>query len=164
MNLREYEKLARRTLNKNGNDYNNFKLGMIGELGEIADLIKKHKFQGHELDKEKLKEEIGDFMWYYVKFVATTGERNKNFNFKKIEESIKRLEKTENLDRIIYSLQNISQYMFSEHFKTSAIDEVAELIVFSNFTLNEILKHNIEKLNKRYPNGFTQERSVNRER
>ena len=162
MKLKEYEKLSKRTLNKNGNDENNFKLGMIGELGEISDLIKKHRFQGHVLDKEKLKEEIGDFMWYYVKWLSI--QNNSNKLFKELEENIKKLDKIENFDRIIYSLERISNYMFSEYFNAFALEYVSELITFSDFTLNEILEYNIKKLKERYPKGFEVEKSVNRER
>lgn len=161
MKLKEYEKISRRTLNKNGNDENNFKLGMIGELGEIADMIKKHIYQGHTLNKEKLKEEIGDFMWYYVKWLSI--QNNSSKLFKQFEEYLKKLDKNENFDRIIYSLERISNYMFNEHFRAFALEYVAELIAFSNFTLNEILKYNIQKLKKRYPAGFEVEKSVNRE-
>jgi NTP pyrophosphatase (non-canonical NTP hydrolase) len=39
-------------------------IGLAGELGEIADPLKKHLWQGHELDLAHLREEIGDCMWY----------------------------------------------------------------------------------------------------
>lgn len=39
-------------------------LGLCGESGEVADLIKKHLFQGHELDKKHLAKELGDVCWY----------------------------------------------------------------------------------------------------
>ena len=39
-------------------------LGLAGESGECADIVKKHIFQGHELNKEKLKDELGDVLWY----------------------------------------------------------------------------------------------------
>ena len=39
-------------------------LGLNGESGEIADLIKKHLYQGHDLHREKLIEELGDVLWY----------------------------------------------------------------------------------------------------
>lgn len=39
-------------------------LGLAGESGECADHVKKHLFHGHPLDKDKLKKEIGDVMWY----------------------------------------------------------------------------------------------------
>lgn len=39
-------------------------LGLCGESGECADIVKKHCFQGHELDKLHLAEELGDVAWY----------------------------------------------------------------------------------------------------
>lgn len=39
-------------------------LGIAGEAGEVADEIKKYAYQGHDLDKEKLKKELGDVLWY----------------------------------------------------------------------------------------------------
>jgi len=79
-------------------------MGLNGEAGEAIDILKKHLFQGHELDKDHLAEELGDVAWY----LAVTA------------------------DALGYSLE-------------------------------EILQMNIEKLQKRYPDGFDYERSVNRE-
>ena len=39
-------------------------MGLCGEAGECIDLVKKYQFQGHQLDQEKLKDELGDVMWY----------------------------------------------------------------------------------------------------
>lgn len=39
-------------------------LGLCGESGEAADLVKKVIFQGHPLDKTKIAEELGDAAWY----------------------------------------------------------------------------------------------------
>lgn len=39
-------------------------LGLAGEAGECADLIKKHLCHGHALDVDKLSNEIGDVLWY----------------------------------------------------------------------------------------------------
>lgn len=39
-------------------------LGMCGESGEVADIIKKHLFQGHALKTDKIREEMGDVLWY----------------------------------------------------------------------------------------------------
>lgn len=39
-------------------------MGLCGEAGEAIDLVKKHLYQGHELDKEKLAMELGDIAWY----------------------------------------------------------------------------------------------------
>jgi NTP pyrophosphatase (non-canonical NTP hydrolase) len=39
-------------------------LGLTGEAGEVADLIKKHVFHDQPLDEEKLIKELGDVRWY----------------------------------------------------------------------------------------------------
>lgn len=38
--------------------------GLCGESGECIDIVKKHLFQGHDLDKKHLAEELGDVAWY----------------------------------------------------------------------------------------------------
>ena len=39
-------------------------MGLNGEAGEVIDHVKKVCFQGHELDREHLIEELGDTAWY----------------------------------------------------------------------------------------------------
>lgn len=39
-------------------------LGMLTELGEFADVFKKHLFYGKPLDFANLEEELGDIGWY----------------------------------------------------------------------------------------------------
>lgn len=63
----EYQKQARRTQNPDVRGIkalNNAALGLTGEAGEVADLIKKHIFHGHELDQNKIVNELGDILWY----------------------------------------------------------------------------------------------------
>lgn len=40
-------------------------LGLCGESGEVADLVKKHIFHGAPIDREKLVKELGDVRWYF---------------------------------------------------------------------------------------------------
>ncbi len=42
----------------------NAALGMNGEAGEVADLIKKWTFHGHDANVLELKQEIGDVLYY----------------------------------------------------------------------------------------------------
>ena len=49
----------------------NFALGVAGEAGEVADLIKKHVFHQHDLDPERLIEELGDVLWYVAALART---------------------------------------------------------------------------------------------
>lgn len=39
-------------------------IGLAGEAGEVAEAIKKGIFHQHGLDREKLKKELGDVLWY----------------------------------------------------------------------------------------------------
>lgn len=109
MNLNEYQQAALRTAQVGADllepiDTAGDALGIAGEAGEVADLIKKHIRHGHPLDKDKVAKELGDVLWY----VAVLAHR------------------------IGWSLDGVAQA-------------------------------NVEKLRKRYPEGFSAERSLNRE-
>lgn len=39
-------------------------MGLNGEAGEAIDILKKHLFHGHKLDKNHLARELGDIAWY----------------------------------------------------------------------------------------------------
>jgi len=106
MNGNEYQKKAMRTLNKTLTKKEilvNGVMGLSGESGEVIDLVKKHLFQGHNLEKEKIMNELGDVMWY-----------------------------------------------------------VAEICEAMDFSLDDVLEYNIEKLKKRFKDGFSVEESINR--
>ena len=106
MNMNEYQKLAQRTANTKlpSDKIENGILGLSGESGECADIVKKCLFQGHELDREKLIEELGDVLWYCAELAAGLG-----------------------------------------------------------VGLEEVAQRNIDKLRRRYPDGFDPERSVHRD-
>ena len=106
MELIEYQQLAQRTSSHQllSSKIENGILGLCGESGECADLYKKYLYQGHEFDREAMKAELGDVLWYCAELAAGLG-----------------------------------------------------------VTLEDVAWANIEKLRKRYPDGFEVERSVNRE-
>ena len=67
MNANEYQKLALRTAPGGLSDkelLTNGALGLAGEGGEVADMVKKYRYQGHELDCHKTAKELGDICWY----------------------------------------------------------------------------------------------------
>lgn len=67
MTLDEYGPLALRTLNDLDDVKANLAhmaLGITGEAGEVADVIKKHYAYGKTLDVQHLVEEVGDIMFY----------------------------------------------------------------------------------------------------
>lgn len=76
-------------------------MGLAGEAGEVADLVKKHLFHQVPLDRDKLIKELGDVRWYFEVLCHAAGT-----------------------------------------------------------TIEEVEKLNVEKLRKRFPNGFTTEDSI----
>lgn len=62
MKINEYQERALRTANNL--EIENGVLGLCGESGECADLVKKWRYQGHELDRDHLARELGDVAWY----------------------------------------------------------------------------------------------------
>jgi NTP pyrophosphatase (non-canonical NTP hydrolase) len=67
MNFYEYQKKAMRTANfalSDNDQLLNAALGISGESGEFAGMVKKFMFQGHDFDKQKLIAELGDVIWY----------------------------------------------------------------------------------------------------
>jgi NTP pyrophosphatase (non-canonical NTP hydrolase) len=72
MKASDYQKKAARTL-IDGPDFeipdNEIMLvwnaiGLAGEAGEVAELVKKGVFHRHGIDREKMVKELGDVMWY----------------------------------------------------------------------------------------------------
>jgi NTP pyrophosphatase (non-canonical NTP hydrolase) len=67
MDANEYQRLASRTFNTDqtmDEMLTNGALGLAGESGEVADVIKKYLFHGHALDTAKVQKELGDLLWY----------------------------------------------------------------------------------------------------
>ena len=113
MKINEYQSLAMRTNDSkcderllervNAGELINGALGLTGEAGEVADIVKKYVFHGHELDKSEIIKELGDVCWY-----------------------------------------------------------VALLSHAIGVPLEDILQTNVDKLKRRYPEGFSKENSINR--
>ncbi len=67
MDFNDYQIHARKTANEDNEALLrmvNWALGAAGEAGEVADNVKKIYFHDHEMDKEELKKELGDVLWY----------------------------------------------------------------------------------------------------
>jgi len=110
MELNEYQQAAVRTMARDLDpriEMATLALGMAGESGEVADIVKKLIGHGHPLTEEvrqKLIKECGDVLWYVATFAALA----------------------------------------------------------LGLTLDDIAEANIAKLQARYPEGFSSERSLNR--
>lgn len=99
------ESLVGNTMNDN---YRNLRLvhmalGIAGEAGEVVDVVKKTFMYGKALDKEHVKEELGDMLWYMSNLLHEVGS-----------------------------------------------------------SFEEVMQMNVDKLAKRYPNGFTKKDAIER--
>lgn len=72
MLLMEYQKAAQRTSNTHTSDakIENGLLGLAGEVGELCDLWKKHRYQGHGFDRGHMISELGDVLWYVAELAC----------------------------------------------------------------------------------------------
>lgn len=91
-------------LDENSVDLLHAGLGLVTEVGELNDIIKKFLFYGKEIDVINLLEEVGDIMWYIFFLSARVG-----------------------------------------------------------INLDECIAMNLEKLKKRFPEKFTEEKANNRD-
>lgn len=75
LKFNEYQKMAQRTSNTKGlaAKLENGLMGLNGEAGECIDIFKKYLFQEHELDREKLVDELGDVLWYIAEICEGLG-------------------------------------------------------------------------------------------
>ena len=67
MNANQYQTMALRTANQELSSDEMLLdglMGLCGEAGEAIDILKKARFQGHELDRKHLAKELGDVAWY----------------------------------------------------------------------------------------------------
>jgi NTP pyrophosphatase (non-canonical NTP hydrolase) len=76
MQLNEYQELAQRTARRDipqEDHLFNGVLGLAGEAGECADLVKKQFFQDGRAIRNDLIDELGDVMWYVAETAAALG-------------------------------------------------------------------------------------------
>ena len=75
INFNQYQKEAFDLISEDGRKdmVLNGVLGLAGGSGECCDIVKKNRFQGHELNKEHLIEELGDVMWYIAETASGLG-------------------------------------------------------------------------------------------
>lgn len=104
MKLNEYQEISSRTIPEaNQKGIANYALGLVCEAGEVGDIIKKELFHGHDINQERIKDELGDVLHY-----------------------------------------------------------LSGLASMYDLSLEEVATFNINKLFKRYPNGFSSQDSINR--
>ncbi|MCL4344078.1 MAG: nucleoside triphosphate pyrophosphohydrolase family protein [Nitrososphaerota archaeon] len=74
MNFNEYQKLAHLTAVYPSNSAKYYlTLGLTGEAGEVANKIKKEIRDNEPVNKDEIKGELGDVLWYLSELALTYG-------------------------------------------------------------------------------------------
>lgn len=76
MRMDEYQRLALRTAGHREDQQQVLTytaLGLTGESGEVAEIIKKAFYHGHALEVETLSKELGDVLWYVAVMASGLG-------------------------------------------------------------------------------------------
>jgi NTP pyrophosphatase (non-canonical NTP hydrolase) len=68
-------------------------LGLAGEAGEFANLVKKMTAHGHSFDPEPLKDELGDVLWYLAEAATAAGLDLNEIAQENVEKLLKRYPK-----------------------------------------------------------------------
>ena len=89
MTIEEYQKEVMRTCGATieGDRLVMSALGLAGETGEVVDIIKKYIFHSHNLPAVKLRDELGDVLWYLTVLGEACGLDLENI----MEHNIKKL-------------------------------------------------------------------------
>lgn len=181
MNLNEYQRLALRTSGAGHDRVKNGCLCLIGESGEIVDIVKKYMFQSGEnppFPKDKFIKEMGDVLWYCAETVSgmeleleleevtlRTGSYDKYslfaaWNCADIELTAAMLSANAveaYVSRFVEGNAMRCAYRVRDIYK--GLLHLCDLV---GVTIDEVADTNIEKLKKRYPDGFDPERSIHR--
>ena len=76
MNLKDYQKFTQSIWNNTSSrnmQLNHAALGLVCEAGEVGDLIKKQTHFNKDTDLRKIKEELGDTLYYFSQMCALHG-------------------------------------------------------------------------------------------
>lgn len=179
MNLKEYQRLAMRTSPDGHDRVKNGCLGLIGESGEIVDIIKKHMFQSEAdtpLPVGKIIDEMGDVLWYCMETLTGIGDDPEIALTRKALYSVSAVyiqSCAAGIDTVaaLLSMFSVGAYTASyiddniRHLRGCIYDVYRMLLTLCDLlgtTIERVAETNIEKLKKRYPDGFDPKRSMNR--
>ena len=186
MNFKEYVKLAIRTdsrekfllewhkIKEITNTLFHSSLWIQTEIWEIFENVFV-KWKWKNIDVINLKEELWDVMWY-----AAIACDELNLDIFEFDVDYTNENNYESIEEFLYVLNDISIYILDSFKKsllynkpfdielfierlTRLLKTVSNLVKFIDWDLEKICRINIEKLQARYPEKFTTEKSINRD-
>lgn len=133
-------------------------LGLLGESGEVADLVKKALERGKEVDRQRIVEELGDVLWYMTaKLLMETNP----FEAIGILSRFRTRTRDNSIDDCAVDLCDSTRLLGLTQSQGSAlkaarevVEDIASMAALMPATIHEIMAVNIAKLKARYPDGF----------
>lgn len=149
MDFNEFREVSKRTMRFSPEHRANAALGLVGELGEYL------------TPGENKYEEAGDALFYHgwlCEFYAITPTIKRDF-YQQDDLLMSAAAIADMVKKEVFHDKPINREVLAEH-----LSDIWSFFVnnYGGFTLSDIYKANITKLRKRYPDGFSAERSINR--
>lgn len=179
LSMKDYHRLAMRTSPRDGhNKIDNGMLGLIGETGELIDLLKKHTYQseiGTPFPMDAVIDELGDVMWYLEELadgMNTSMNAISTLTFMGLDGMtrgvkplptpraiILNLSSDANKIRVAVKKKNVHEL---ELQMRRMLFHCAWMARIAGVPMADVAQRNIDKLIKRYPDGFDAKVSMRR--
>ncbi|HHW90687.1 MAG TPA: hypothetical protein GX745_07295 [Clostridiales bacterium] len=153
MDFKEYVKLAMKTNVEDRSFQDNILNGLLGLCGETIEFL--------TASEDGKLDELGDCYWYTALLFHTTG--------------LELLNITKAKNSLMSSIGLLSDHFKKHFFQGHSLDSNLVQVLLSdikfrldvsttfiNSSPEEVMEHNINKLKKRFPEGFEVEKSINR--
>jgi NTP pyrophosphatase (non-canonical NTP hydrolase) len=184
MNFKEYAPLAMRTCKElpTADHINHMCLGIVSEMGELVDAIKKAYVYGKGIDQTNIVEEVGDVSWYTAGLVQhfpaladwlDSDELKQSINYEKLEVARKNVTRTILLNTMSAANLAVDLMMLADNdnLQDTDAEEVVRTLGTSLFAtavlldvdLSQACEVNIAKLAKRYGDKYSDYAAINRD-
>ena len=162
----------------------NWSMGLMGECGEVIDLLKKFEYHGHTINTAKLTKEMGDVCFYLAIYCYDVGVKFDDvvnyfhpdgdaYSSRLLTRPIAEISRSlhDSVNRANQHIDNAKATKGSDHawaiscFMSSAkkiYDCIKVIGVVYGIAMDNVLKENVAKLSARYPDGFSSHLSINR--
>ena len=170
MNMYDYHREAQRTSPNDGHDkMDNALLGLIGETGELVDVIKKFLYQSSlnaPLPWQKLQDELGDVLWYLVELAAGMDCQLAGLcgSFAQYDERAQKIKIMPSLKSVVVDMDKSAAALAELITKKRSFriqEEMNHMLKLCSYiariagtSLDKVADANIAKLKARYPEGF----------
>lgn len=170
MTLEQYFQEAQRTLPDLGSEDKNIAhmiAGIVTEMGEVIDIYKKHMAYGKEIDREHLQEEFIDIVWYAANLASIWKmevEQEVLDQFVVSEsQHVQTISNFDNENIIAHLISGLCELTWPEISPGGIIAHVAVTMKALDLDFYEGLDKNIAKLKARFPDGFSEDKAINRD-